>query len=260
MKEKIQSSVKEFVKDYKIKDKTITDWNDPLVAFANASDPLFLKLKTIVGETHRLPGDLLEDAKTVISYFIPFKKETVLSNAGRKICSKEWAIAYIETNKLIVDLNKHLSEELEKSDFRSVILPPTHNFDEKKLISDWSHKHIGFIAGLGKFGLHQMLITEKGCCGRLGSLITNAKIEPTKRPAKEFCLYYHNKSCRKCVENCGFEALKLDSFDRHKCYEICLSNAKLYSGLGLADVCGKCVCVVPCSFNDPVCSFNDPVK
>jgi hypothetical protein len=50
---------------------------------------------------------------------------------------------------------------LEKSDFRSVILPPTHNFDEKKLISDWSHKHIGFIAGLGKFGLHQMLITKK---------------------------------------------------------------------------------------------------
>lgn len=251
MKEKIQSLIKEFVKTYKIKNKTRTDWDEPFIAFASADDPLFLKLKTIVSETHKLPTDLLKDAKTVVSYFIPFKKEIALSNIGGKNCSKEWATAYIETNKLIAELNNYLSKELEKLGFKSVIPPPTHDFDEKKLISDWSHKHIAFIAGLGKFGLHQMLITEKGCCGRLGSLITNAPIEPTERPDKEFCLYKYNKTCKKCIENCTFGALKIDSFDRHKCYEICLFNARSYSKLGLADVCGKCICVTPCSFNNP---------
>ena len=252
MREGIQDLVREFVENYQIKNKTLTGWDEPLIAFSDAHDRLFLRLKAVVSERHALPTDLMKNAETVISYFIPFRKEIVLSNMGGQNSSREWVIAYLETNKLIVDLNRFLSGELEKMDFESVILPPTHNFDEKELISDWSHKHIAFIAGLGKFGLHHMLITEKGCCGRLGSLITNAKIESTRRTDKEFCLYKYNESCRKCVENCVFGALKVDSFDRHKCYEICLSNAELYSKLGFADVCGKCVCLVPCSFNNPV--------
>jgi epoxyqueuosine reductase QueG len=248
----ITDVIKDFVGTYKSKNKSKTDWEEPLASFASAKDPLFLRLKIVISRTHSLPTELLKDAETVISYFIPFKKEIPLSNVNGKNCSEEWAIAYIETNKLISDLNEFLQKKLEKQKFKSVILPPTHNFDETKLIGDWSHKHVAFITGLGNFGVHQMLITEKGCCGRLGSLITTAKIRPTKRPEKEFCLYKHNESCKKCVENCIFNALRIDSFDRHRCYEVCLSNGDLYSKLGLADVCGKCISVVPCSFNDPV--------
>ncbi len=252
MEEKIRRHIRDFVKDYTRDNNTKTDWNEPLVSFANADDPLFLKLREVVSETHKMPGDLLKCARTVICYFIPFRKETVLSNVGGNSCSKEWAVAYVETNRLITDLNKSLQDELKKSGFKSVILPPTHNFDEEKLTSDWSHKHVAYISGLGKFGLHKMLITESGCCGRLGSTITTAEISPTKRPDKEFCLYEHNRTCRKCVDNCTFGALKEDSFDRHKCYEICLSNDRLRSDLGLTDVCGKCISVVPCSFQNPV--------
>ena len=252
MRSKIRDLVKVFVENYRMENGTLTDWDEPLIAFADADDPLFSKLKIEVSDTHILPKDLMEDAETVITYFIPFRKEVVLSNVDGKSSSEEWAVAYIETNRLIVDLNKYLYKELEKLNFKSITLPPTHNFDEKRLISDWSHKHVAYIAGLGKFGLHRMLITEKGCCGRLGSLITDAEIEPTERPAKEFCLYKYDGTCKKCVENCIFEALKVDSFDRYKCYEVCLSNAELYSKLGLASVCGKCACVVPCSFENPV--------
>jgi epoxyqueuosine reductase QueG len=248
----IPEIIKDFVGTYKSKNKTKTEWEEPLISFASADDPLFLKLKSVISETHSLPTELLKDAETVISYFIPFNKEIPLSNVNGQNCSEEWAIAYVETNKLISDLNEFLQKKLEKQKFKSIVLPPTHNFDETKLISDWSHKHVAFIAGLGKFGLHHMLITEKGCCGRLGSLITTAKIKPTKMQEKECCLYKQNESCKKCVENCGFNALRIDSFDRHRCYEVCLSNADSYSKLGLADVCGKCISVVPCSFNDPV--------
>ncbi|MFQ5892479.1 MAG: epoxyqueuosine reductase, partial [Candidatus Methanofastidiosia archaeon] len=195
---------------------------------------------------------LLKDAETAISYFLPFEKEIPLSNVGGDNSSRKWALAYVETNKLIVDLNKALSEKLKELNFDSFTLPPTHDFDREKLISDWSHKHVAYIAGLGNFGLHQMLITERGCCGRLGSLITNAKIKPTERTNKEFCLYKHDKSCEKCVEKCTFGALKIDYFDRHKCYEVLLKNDRFHSDLGTTTVCGKCVCVVPCSFVNPL--------
>ncbi|MFX1594406.1 MAG: epoxyqueuosine reductase [Promethearchaeota archaeon] len=252
MREIIENLFKDFIFKYKKTSNSKTQWEDPIIGFAKADDPGFLKLKKIVDKNHKLPNELLNHAKTVITYFIPFNQEIVSSNSNGKIASKEWAIAYIETNNLITELNKSLTKELKKEHFNSVSIPATHNFDENKLVSLWSHKHVAYIAGLGKFGLHKMIITEKGCCGRLGSLITSAKIEISERVDKEYCLYFHNESCKKCVDKCVYNILKVDSFDRYKCYEVCLSNSRIYSHLGLSDICGKCACGVPCSTKNPV--------
>ncbi|MBN2297007.1 MAG: hypothetical protein JXM72_00345 [Deltaproteobacteria bacterium] len=62
------------------------------------------------------------------------------------------------------------------------------------------------------------------------------------------------------MKNCVNGALKTDSFDRHRCYEMLLENAALYSKEGLADVCGKCTCVVPCSFTNPVKDYIDKAQ
>lgn len=251
MREKLEDLIKNYVRDYKTNEGTATEWNEPLVSFADATDPMFRKLKEVVDVNHALPSDLLRDAKTVISYFIPFDRKIALSNVKGNQASKEWAISYIETNDLIVGLNRTLSEMLKTQGFTSAVTPPTHNFDKKKLVSYWSHKHIAFVAGLGKFGIHRMLITEKGCCGRLGSIVTDARIEPTKRNEEEFCLYKIDKSCGLCVKKCVYGALRAESFDRNVCHRFCLDNAKVYSELGEADVCGKCVAGVPCSFSNP---------
>jgi epoxyqueuosine reductase QueG len=251
MKEKIEEFVKNYVKAYGATKHTSTDWEEPLIAFADANDPLFRKLKEVVNANHALPSDLLNNAKTVIAYFIPFTKETTLSNIKGIKASKKWTIAYIETNQLIANVNEALSRMLNTCGFKAATTPPTHNFDERKLTSLWSHKHIAFIAGLGKFGIHRMIITEKGCCGRLGSVITDAKIAPTKRNNKESCLYKTNRTCGLCVKQCVFGALKVNDLDKHKCYAQCLKNAQTYAELGLADVCGKCIANVPCSFTNP---------
>ena len=251
MKAEIQGFIKEHVESYKRRTNSRTDWGEPVVAFAEAQDPLFCKMKGVVGPSHLLPSDLLPDAKSVITYFIPFSRETVGSNAAAKGTSKKWAQSYIETNQLIVDLNNALSDMLKKKGFRSATTPPAHNFDQEKLVSNWSQKHVAYIAGLGKFGLHHMIITEKGCCGRIGSLVTNAKIEPTKKVHTEFCLFKLNGSCGVCVEKCRPKALKTDHLDKQTCYKECLRNAKIYTEMGLADVCGKCIVMVPCSFMNP---------
>jgi epoxyqueuosine reductase QueG len=255
MRGKIERLIRGFVKGYPGLNPTRTDWDTPLVGFVDAADPLCEELKAWVGVNHLLPKDLLPDARTVITYFIPFKRTMVLSNRRGEKASPEWAKAYIETNKFIRDLNQYLGDALQGDHFRSTPVPPTHNFDEKRLVSNWSHKHLAWIAGLGKFGLHRMLITEKGCCGRLGSLVTDASIEPTPRPEKEYCLFKHDGSCKKCVEHCTFGALRIDAYDRRRCYAVCLRNAKTHSPMGYADVCGKCVAAVPCSFKNPVKSI-----
>lgn len=250
--EDVKSWLNFCVSDFQSRNNTITECKEPLVAFADANDPLFLRLKEVVSDTHSLPNELLANARTVIAYFIPFKESIAQSNRDLEISSKEWASAYVETNNLITEVNTFLQSKLKLRGFETKTMPATHNFNEKELLSDWSHKHVAYIAGLGGFGLHKMLITEKGCCGRLGSVITTAKIEPTKRNNKDFCLFFHNQSCTQCIDRCIFNALSIDNFDRHKCYKKCLENAKVYAHLGLVDVCGKCISVVPCSFRNPV--------
>jgi epoxyqueuosine reductase QueG len=229
-----------------------TAYKSPLVAFAAAGDPLFDRLKEIIGPSHLTPRELLPGAATVISYFIPFRGRIPDGNASPGPASEDWAVAYIETNELITTINTNLLQGLEQNGYAAVVTPPTHNFDEQTLTSDWSHKHIAYIAGLGTFGLNHQLITAEGCAGRLGSLVTNALVAPTPRPAHEACLYKHNGSCTACVDQCTFGALTIDALDRFRCYDVCLDNAARFEELGVADVCGKCASGVPCSQRDPV--------
>lgn len=240
-----------FVRDYQTSKNLAGTWEEPLVGFAAADDPLMSALKTVVSPSHLLPGDLLADARSVVAYFIPFAKGIPRGNRRERQASREWARAYIETNRLITAVNQHVGAQLAQQGYRSALLPPTHNFDRDRLVSDWSHKHVAYIAGLGKFGVHHLLITAKGCCGRLGSLVTNCDWPVSKRPEGEFCLNRFNGSCLKCVAKCVAGALGPQSLDRQRCYRMLLENAALYTGEGLADVCGKCSCVVPCSYKNP---------
>jgi epoxyqueuosine reductase QueG len=194
----------------------------------------------------------LPDAKTVVTYFIPFDDVIVKSNIKGKEASRRWALAYVETNQLIHELNMFVNSELKKSGYNSTIIPATHNFDKIKLISDWSHRHVAYISGLGGFGLNNMLITDKGCCGRVGSLVTNLRLEPTQKKVREYCLYKYNGTCKKCVDRCENHALTVGHYDRSKCYGACLDNYKIFGYMGLTDVCGKCLVGLPCSTTNPV--------
>ncbi|HHO77195.1 MAG TPA: epoxyqueuosine reductase [Deltaproteobacteria bacterium] len=253
----ITHEISHYVDHYTFSENPHTRWLNPLVGFADAGDPVFLSLKKAVSPSHAMPKDLLGCARSVVVYFLPFTKDIALSNRKSRLASRHWARAYIETNRLIIKLNAYLAERLKQQGAETAVIPPTHNFDTQKLTSDWSHRHAAWIAGLGTFGINNMLITQNGCCGRLGSIVTSARCSPSKRPDTQYCLHKYNQTCDACVINCVTGALKADSFDRHRCYELLLENAALYSTEGLADVCGKCTCVVPCSFTNPVQDYID---
>lgn len=227
-------------------------WREPLVAVASATDPLLGELRRVVDPEHAMPEDILPGAQAVVVYFLPFQRWLGRENdqAGQ-YAARNWAVAYVATNQLIHDINTHLQGRLEAEGYQTGITPATHNFDEQKLISRWSHRHLAYIAGLGTFGRHNLLITTAGCCGRVGSFVTSMPLTPTPRPVAEFCLAKAGSECSACVSKCAYDALLETRFDRHRCYAQLLLNDRHYDDLPLVDVCGKCGCEVPCSHGIP---------
>jgi len=249
----LELEIRTFIEHSVAESAGATRYRPPLVAFVAAGDPGFARLKSEIDPSHLLPQDILSDARSVVSFFLPFDKAIVVANAKSDYTAREWAAAYVETNQLIDRTCAGLSELLVRHGHRSGWEMPTHNFDPVRLISRWSHKSVGVIAGLGSFGLHQMVITDAGCAGRFGSLVTTAALAPTAAPAEriERCRYQIDGSCRVCVERCPVGALRVDGFDRALCYERCLAVDRYFSDLGLTDVCGKCA-TGPCALRSAV--------
>jgi epoxyqueuosine reductase QueG len=120
-----------------------------------------------------------------------------------------------------------------------------------KLVGRWSHKSAAVIAGLGSYGLHHMVITDAGCAGRLGSLVTDAHLPSTSSGHRERCLYFYDGSCRACASRCPVDALsETNGIDGQRCWARCLEVGQSFKHLGRSEVCGKCV-IGPCSFRSP---------
>ncbi len=105
MEEKIQSWIVEHVRNESKKENLRNYWKKPLVAFADPEDPLFHKLKDVASDQHLLPKDLMPEAEAVVAYYIPFTEELAATNIRGKTASRDWAIAYRETNDLIGRVN-----------------------------------------------------------------------------------------------------------------------------------------------------------
>lgn len=101
---------------------------------------------------------------------------------------------------------------------------------KKKGFYSFSHRHAAVLAGLGRFGLSNLVLTpDYGPRMRFISVVTTAEIEPDPLIEKEICLY-PKTGCRECIDKCPFGALtcpdKIDlcgikmlfsDFDEDKC-------------------------------------------
>ena len=231
-------------------------WQTPLLVSAPIDDR-FDVLPQIAFDEHLHPHELLLAAKSLIVFFIPFKRALVKENKkGDRPC-RNWGLAYVQTNDLIERLSQALHKFLSDRGFKSGLTPATHNFDEDVLMARWSHKHLAFLSNLGRFGTHHMLITPLGCTGRLGSLVTDADLgEHPIIDTEEACLLKAGKKCGKCIEACPVNALSENGFERRTCWKRLNENQRVldyFSDLpDTTDVCGKCVALMPCSFLNPV--------
>lgn len=247
IKEVIRKIIEDYVAEYQEKEEIITTWRKPLVGFADAAAREIKDLKEVVLPDHQMPCEILEDPTVIISYFIPFTENIGDSNieGAPGEPSRLWATAYDETNAMMAKLNGHLISQIEQMGYRAAASRIAGEFSKDVLKSRWSQRHIARIAGLGTFGLNNMLITEKGCCGRYNSVVTSLPAEADQPLLKENCLYKYNGSCKVCVSHCTAGALKTEGFDRFRCHDVC--SARIYGN----DTCGKCVVNLPCTYKNP---------
>jgi len=235
-------------------------WQQPLLTTAPV-DARFDQLPQIAADDHLLPRDLLPTAKSVIVFYIPFKKELVKANKTGEYPCREWGMAYVQTNDLIGRLSQALGDLLNEHGYQSGLTPATHNFDDVKLMARWSHKHLAHLVNLGRFGTNHLLITPVGCTGRLGSLVSEAELgDHPLIETKEACLLKIGRKCGQCIKACPVSALSEDDFDRRTCWNRLNDNRReldYFSDLPESThVCGKCAALVPCSFKNPVANLS----
>jgi hypothetical protein len=90
-----------FVEDYVSKETSRPGfsgwWQTPLLASAPI-DQRFDILPQIASGDHMHPHDLLQTAKSVVVFFIPFKRELVKENKNGDRPCRNWGVAYVHTN------------------------------------------------------------------------------------------------------------------------------------------------------------------
>lgn len=223
----------------------------PLVAFSSARDDRYKELKRIIGAWHCTPVELLPEAESVISYFVPFTKEVVSQPKGVADGSALWSEAYQEINAYFNEVNQAVQKYLESQGHLVTTIRATHTYDPKDLQAYWSHRSAAVIAGLASLGANRLAITEKGSGGRFCTVITSAKLEPNTKPAPQRCLYFKNGSCGLCFKACPVGALRSDGMDKFACQdELNKNQEKIRQETTLisADTCGKCISICPFSY------------
>jgi epoxyqueuosine reductase QueG len=129
---------------------------------------------------------------------------------------------YITVNTLLDTSTYRLSEFLTARGYPSVFIPRDGYGSIEVLlnvpVAFFSHRHAAYFAGLGNFGVNNMILTpEFGPRVRFGTVLTSARLPPDPIREDPLCI-----RCMRCVEMCPSSALKKEDYpdaitDKHAC-------------------------------------------
>jgi len=256
-------------------------FNEPLVGIADGDDPIFQEYKTLIGELHFTPREVLamdrrerggdaekEPGNVTISFIMPATYETRLSLRNEsRVPSLRWNHTRWQGQDLISELSKYVVSLLEDMGYQA-LAPELADFykiffsEPGIRMSNWSQRHIAYAAGLGTFSLSDGFITPKGIAMRCGSVVTDIALMPTPRVYANHlanCLFYRDRSCQHCIERCPVGAISEQGHDKKKCRDFLIEGQRVVLGelgrdegyIGTYLGCGLCQTRVPCEFSIP---------
>jgi len=138
-----------------------------------------------------------------------------------------------------------LARDLEKQGYQASLVPTEGSefgmwyADKETLRADLSLKYAAWLAGLGEYGLNQLLITrETGPRIRLTAILTDAPLD-ADHPRENTFVRPECAQCQKCVKACPVGAISPDgTFRPAPCRDYMFS---MLGGLR----CGMCIRVCP---------------
>lgn len=267
MEEQLRAEITRFVREdggNRFPDGVTPYFDEPLLGFAAADDPLFQEYKQIIGPFHRTPQEILPNAATVIIWSLPVTRSTREANRRESdYPSLAWAQTRSFGENFNISLRRHLVTWLEQRGHRAIspqLDPNWQEFPDTPVgpASTWSERHAAYAAGLGTFSLNDALITPKGIAHRLGSVITDLPLPPSclERPDyRHNCLYHRNGTCGACIKRCPVGALSHNGHDKHRCkaYVYGTITDLLSERFGTPKPgCGLCQTKVPCEERIPL--------
>jgi epoxyqueuosine reductase QueG len=178
--------------------------------------------------------------------------------------SERWARSRFFGEEFNCKLRIHLAEALTKEGYPSVAPERLPGFGYQQserfgLASNWSERHVAFIAGHGTFGLSDALITRWGKAVRFGSAVTHINLPVTEREYGDdhfaWCLWYAKGTCGACAKRCPVNAITtINGHDKQACFDYIRGTTTPYAsrtyGTG-ATPCGLCQVGIPCEERVP---------
>lgn len=187
------------------------------------------------------PQSIFPEAKSVVVIGLPVHLPVIES--APSIWYRE---LYRTVNSLLDQYTYRIAGYLNECGYPSVFVPRDGytGIDVllEKPVAFFSHRHAAFLAGLGNFGLNNMLLTPQyGPRVRFGSVLTAADLPSDPLMKDELC-----NRCMACVRMCPASALK-DEGDYPRSVtdkRACAENSAMLEKRHLAP-CGICVKVCP---------------
>ena len=227
-------------------------WAEPHVAIAAGDDPLFQRIKSLIGHFHWTPEEAYSLAfpenpapaaeLRVISYILPQTLQTLTDQRRERFMpSERWARSRFHGEAFNCDLRSHLAAMLTSAGYPAVAPERLPAFayqqsDRFGLASNWSERHAAFVAGHGTFGLSDGLITHRGKAVRFGSVVARIDL-----PA--------------CVKRCPIAAISTEAgHDKNACFTYIREKTAPFVeqkyGTG-STPCGLCQVAIPCELRVP---------
>lgn len=255
-------------------------WLEPRVAIARGDDPLFLRIKELIGPFLWTPQEAYAlafpdspaaaEELRVISYLLPQTPETRADQRQEtSVPAERWARSRFHGEEFNCALRLHLADTLTQAGYPAVAPERLPGFAYQQserfgLASNWSERHVAFVSGHGTFGLSDALITRWGKAVRFGSVVARINLPVTPRVYGDdhhaWCLWYAKGTCGACARRCPVDAITTDTgHDKQACFSYIRETTAPYAtatyGTG-ATPCGLCQVKIPCEANVPAALLN----